>query len=243
MKWSSAQWRCYNSIRCGLMAHKDKTLRFLTLSSVSDMDRSITVCFRILVDRIERLYPMKMVNLGLISKGNMKFYYPDLNPFDKLTFDFISVLTSEGVAGVLHILYFGDYLNEKWLKSNWKDITGGAWNLHVSKVDVNKSVKDLTYYVVSQTKIFQYVTGQGSYVRHHYSKRWVYSGWRKDFNRLRYACSSAGKEKYPNSKFGVFWTEWRRWFFIGRFEGVDVSDYIQTRQTDLYEFSLSEYLS
>jgi len=219
MIWKSSQWNCYNAIRSGLICHKGERLRFLTLTSVADMKRSISDCFKVLVNRIERLYPLKLVDLGLIEKRKLSYYFPDLKSDEKLRFDYLYVLTSEGACGVLHVLYFGSYINEKWLKDNWENITGGARQLVIENVD-GLTGKNVARYVVSQ-----YVSGQSRYVRHAYSKNWIYKGWRSDFNKLRRFCFNS--DRFPNSVLSKdFWFEWNRWLSVGRFSYGHIQLYI-----------------
>ena len=211
--WSNAQKGCYTAIRSGLICHNDKPLRFLTLTSVPDMARSITDCFKVLVNRIERMTPFKFINLGLISEKKLSYYFPDIGLNDFLKFDYLYVLTSEGANGVLHILYFGSYINEKWLKDSWENITGGARQLIIENVNQgDKNIIELSRYIVNQNKIFGYVAGQSAYVRHSYSKNWIYRGWRNDFLKLK----RVYLEKYRNRfKFKVldesFWNAWYNW--------------------------------
>jgi hypothetical protein len=187
-----------------------------------NMKRSISDCFKILVNRIERLYPIKLVELGLILERRLSYYFPDLEPYDNLRFDYLYVLTSEGAKGVLHILYFGDYINEKWLKKNWNDITGGARQLVIESIENDTNSKKVARYIVSQ-----YVAGQSKYIRHSYSKNWIYKGWRKDFNKLRNFCSNI--EEFKNTKIsGDFWFEWSKWLNVERFKCDFIQLYIDS---------------
>ena len=211
MKWTPAQWGCYYAIRSGLLCHKGKPLRFLTLTSIVGMRRSIADCFKILVKRIERMTPLDFVSQGFILERRLSYYFPDLGCHDFLRFEYLFVLTSEGANGVLHVLYFGDYLNEKWLKDSWEDITGGARQLFVENIKENENdVKEVARYIVNQSKIFGYVAGQSKYVRHSYSKDWIYRGWRSDFNRLKYVCGH--KDIFVKSVLSAdYWRHWSNW--------------------------------
>jgi len=226
MSLSVAQLRCSEAIRSGLECHKGEPLRFLTLTSIPSMKRSITVCFKILVKRIECMTPQMFVDLGFIHKGRLSYYFPGLDKNDFLSLDYLFVLTSEGACGVLHILFFGDYLNENWLKDSWFDITGGARSLIIKNVAVG-NFDDVAGYVVNQSKnVFGYVVGQSEYVRCGYSANWVYPGWRKDFDSLKTVyCYSNRFGKHHRSDYVTkrgltprfvsdglsHWERWLRW--------------------------------
>jgi hypothetical protein len=175
------------------------------------MTRSISDCFKVLVDRIGRMTPMKFVELGFIPEGRLSYYFPDKDYNSSLLFDYLYVLTSEGSHGVLHVLFFGDYLNESWLKDSWESITGGARQLFIENIDVvGDGVATVSRYIVNQNKIFTYVSGQSMYVRHAYSGGWIYRGWRSDFERLRFIYWR--REYYPKFDFSVsFWDCWFNW--------------------------------
>jgi len=224
VKWSNAQKSCYNAIRSGLIQHGGDTLRFLTLTSIPDMNRSITKSFNALVKRIERSTPNTFVNLGFIKKDSIDYYFPEKNEYDNLRIEYLYVLTTEGACGVLHILYFGDYLNEKWLKDSWEEITGGARQLIIESIPLS-DVKEVSRYVVNQKKLFAYVSSQGEYVRHSYSKDWVYNGWRKDFDMLKYCCYST---KYPECRLKNLWSAWNDWLMYGRFKCGTVQLFIES---------------
>jgi hypothetical protein len=210
MKWTGAQWGCYNAIRSGLLCHKGK-LRFLTLTSAVDMKRSISDCFKVLVNRIERMTPSRFVKLGFIPVGKVLYYFPDLGLNDPLKLDYLYVLTSEGANGVLHVLYFGSYLNEKWLKDSWEEITGCARQLFIENVkDCESDAKDVARYIVNQSKIFGYVAGQSKYVRHSYSKDWIYRGWRSDFIKLKFVCCHNDRFVYSVLS-DDYWKHWDKW--------------------------------
>jgi len=211
IKWTSAQRACYYAIRSGLLCHNGNSLRFLTLTSTVDMKRSISDCFKVLVNRIERMTPLKFIERGVIPKSKLAYYFPDLDHKKSLKLDYLYVLTSEGASGVLHVLYFGDYLNEMWLKDNWEDITGGARQLFIENIkDSETNVKEVAKYIVNQNKIFGYVAGQSKYVRHSYSKNWVYRGWRTDFIKLKFVCCH--KDRFKNSSLSAdYWKHWYQW--------------------------------
>ena len=215
LKYSNSQLNCLTAIKSGCLVHDGEILRFLTLTSISNMNRSLTKCFSVLVNRIERLYPLKFVELGFIKRNKLGYYYSYLDYYKNLRFDYLYVLTSEGVNGVLHVLYFGDFIHEKWLKDNWENITGGARQLIIEKVRNDLRHKErLSRYVVNQRKLFGYVSGQCKYVRHSYSKNWVYKGWREHFKHLLRVCYS---DRYPKVLIKDLWCLWSNWLLYGRY--------------------------
>ena len=215
LKFKNSQLNCLTAIKSGCIVHNNENLRFLTLTSSSDMNRSITKCFSVLVNRIERLYPLKFVELGLIKRNKLNYYYPNTDSNKNLHFDYLYVLTSEGVNGVLHVLYFGDFIHEKWLKDNWEEITGGARQLIIEKVGNDLQNKEkLSKYMVNQRKLFGYVTSQCKYIRHSYSKNWVYKGWRKDFKHILKVCYSQRYSKFLKND---LWHIWYAWLLYGRY--------------------------
>jgi len=231
LRWSFAQHCCFQAIRSGVLCHKGRTLRFLTLTSCVGMARSIEACFKLLVERIERMTPGRFVELGFVSAYRMEHYFPGLGHDEFVDFDYLSVLTSEGASGVLHILYFGDYLPERWLKIVWSEITGGAWIANISIVNVScDDAKAVSFYVVNQCKVFNYVAGQSKYVHHSYSRDWVYRGWRSDFDKLKSFCRimELHTERYPTSVISSdFWKEWFYWLSSRKFYNSNLDLWIE----------------
>lgn len=94
-----------------------------------------------------------------------------------MKFDYLKIETYEGANGVFHILYFGDYIPQKWLSDNWKDITETAYIVDIRAV--RKGVynsKKLASYCVSQ-----YCSGQSKFVRYSWSWGWCFRGFVKWF--------------------------------------------------------------
>ena len=85
-----------------------------------------------LIKRIERLTINKLVNNGYINKSKIKFYYDDKDPSSKLEFIYFSVRTGEGVSGVWHIAWFGDFIPHQWLSEQWEELHNAK---NVSLVD------------------------------------------------------------------------------------------------------------
>jgi hypothetical protein len=199
------------------------------------MARSIEACFDLLVKRINRMTPGRFIEFGFVPAYRMEHYFPGLGRDECIAFDYLSVLTSEGANGVLHILYFGDYLPEKWLKTVWREITGGAWIANISIVNVScDDALSVTRYVVNQSKAMGYVAGQSKYIHHSYSSHWVYKGWRSDFDKLRTFCHARSRypkdnpKSYPNAVISDdFWREWFDWLVYRRvyYPAVDDIDF------------------
>lgn len=103
-------------------------LRFMTLTtSNKGCDNNLKIDFNILVKRIRRRYG---------------------------TFEYVRVRTDEG-NGVLHIIFRGCYIPQKWLSEQWDDIHC-SWN-----VDIRDTQRYHCSYVVNQ-----YLCGQSSFVRY-----------------------------------------------------------------------------
>ena len=95
--WSKKQKRCYHRIQSGLVKYNAQKLliRFITLtSSPASTPHNISRDFQILTQRIRRKY----------SK-----------------FEYIKINTNEG-HGVIHLLYNGSYIPQKWLSNQWSII-------------------------------------------------------------------------------------------------------------------------
>jgi len=159
--WSSKQKRCYSRILCGLdfATIRGDAVRFMTLTTRKGEEcRDLQRDLQVLVKRIRRKYGR---------------------------FDYLRVRTSE-MYGVLHIVYVGSFIHQKWLSSAWLDV-------HKSKIvdvrAVKRFSKGLARYVVSQ-----YLTcGQGSsFIRYSWSYGWLYPGAISDYYFIR----SRFKPKY-----------------------------------------------
>jgi len=173
--WTRQQRRAYQRILSGLRKHKGELLRFITLTTAKGMKRDIRQAFKVLHERIRRLTPLKLLKQGYITKDELKKYYPNKPLNEPIRFEYFKVETAEGVAGVLHILYFGDYIPQKWLSDVWREITGTAYivDIRACREPVH-SPKRLARYVVSQ-----YVAGQKAFIRFSWSKGWVARGFVK----------------------------------------------------------------
>jgi len=173
--WSRKQKRAYHRILSGLRVHKGELLRFLTLTTAENMQRDLRSAWRVLKERIRRLTPLRLIKMGYIGLKDVRKYYPNKPLNEPLKFEYLKVETDEGVAGVLHVLYFGDYIPQKWLSDAWKEITGTAYIVDIRACkDPVKSPKRLARYCVAQ-----YVSGQTAFVRFSWSWGWVGKGFVK----------------------------------------------------------------
>ena len=208
MSLSKSQIRCMDCLKTGFIVHADDDIRFMTLTTAVGMKCSLMVAFAELKKRIFRMTPLKMINDGYLDGNRLNDFYPDTALNDHLKFSYLAVKTSEGVSGVLHILFAGDFFPYRWLSDTWEDITGTAKVVDISKVkDVVKAGK----YIVLQRKVLGYVAGQSKYVRFSYSSDWVFDGyanlyreftgkfWYSELSRI------AVTDKYRDTKFLNFY--------------------------------------
>jgi hypothetical protein len=212
--WSTSQRRCYQRIKSGLTRHQKEILRLLTLDSAQDMKRSQQESFRALKERLKRLTLSKLYDDGYISKdqllthysGKLLGYIPQLN--------YINIRTDEGPEGVLHILFFGDFIPQSWLKDTWFELTGKCKSAYI------RMCKQPTYDEkrLARYCIDQYCAGQSDYLRFSCSKDWVYPGFVKHYNILKCDCkdySHAIGECYGNPVYrlnlDVLIEKWNTW--------------------------------
>jgi len=139
--WGKKQKKCYHRIKSGIARHGGEILRFLTLTTSPQTDprHPLGYYFQLLVKRIRRRW----------------------------TFKYIKIETWEGVCGVLHILFYGDFIPHSWLSRQWSDIAG-APNVWIKKVSPGRAAS----YVVSQ-----YCTDQGTYFKaYSWCQDWLFRG-------------------------------------------------------------------
>lgn len=72
--------------------------------------------------RIERLTVDKLVEKGYLNKSKVKYFYGNKKRNSKLEFIYFSVRTGEGVSGVWHIAWIGDFIPHEWLSEQWEDL-------------------------------------------------------------------------------------------------------------------------
>lgn len=173
-EWNKKQKRAYSRLRSGFRIHKGERLRFISLTSKEGMVRDINEAYGVLVKRIRRIRVIDLVKQGYLHIQDIHKFYPGKKLIDTLRFEYFKVRTNEGQEGVLHIIYVGDYIPQKWLSDNWKDITGVAYivDIRACKEGI-KNTKRLAKYCISQ-----YITGgQGTtFERYSWSWGWIFRG-------------------------------------------------------------------
>lgn len=197
VKWSPKQKRCYQRIMSGLDRHGRNRLRFLTLSMSPDSKKDdINKCFIILRKRIKRLTVNRLLNeeyidsdgkvKNFLPKNKVKYFYGDGIDYDKtFPFEHLKVFTGEGAKGVLHILFFGRYIPQKWIYVNWKEIIDDN-DLSLHSVDIKQckrtiyDKKGLSRYCVNQ-----YVAGQSEYIKFNNSANWCFRGYIGKFQEAK----------------------------------------------------------
>lgn len=172
-EWSRQERRAYQRIRSGLEKHRGERLRFLTLTSVGGMRKPISKAWHVFVGRVRRMTPMRLAKEGYMRPAELLRYYRLEQLRKPLKFTYFKVRTTEGVAGVVHAIYFGDYLPQMWLSHVWEDLTGGAFVVDVRACrDRVKDVGRLSRYIVAQ-----YITTQEGEKRFSWSRDWVFKGF------------------------------------------------------------------
>lgn len=215
--WSTAQRRCYQRIKTGLTWHQNEILRFLTLGSSPNMKRSQQESFRALKERLNRTSLLKLVRDGYISNKQLRTHYANKPLGYTPVFDYIAVRTDEGPHGVLHILYFGDFIPQAWLKQTWLDLTGSCQSVYI------RMCKTPTYdeHRLARYCVDQYCVGQTEYIRYSTSKNWVYPGFVHHYNRLRTYCKDFNHylgECYGHPVYALdmvqLITKWEQWLSL-----------------------------
>jgi hypothetical protein len=208
-QWSDKQIRCYHRIVLGVKRHCSSRLRFLTLTSVEGQKVSISKAFNHLNREIKDLTGSKLVADGYLSRNQAVYYYGSNHLDDCFKFHYLRVRTSEGVDGVFHVLFYGQYIPQRWILDVWKRLLGVVY-VSPHGVDVRECKSDTKDGIkLSRYCVNQYVAGQMKYVRYHCSASWVYRGFVKDWEFLRsqfreYGCCNA--EYY-------YWRN-RGWFLL-----------------------------
>lgn len=169
----------------GMYYHKEEILRFLTLTTAPGMNYSLEKCWKLFYLRLKRVRPIDFVKGGWLTLDYVENIFnitEDWELFEPLSyFVYIKIVTSEGVTGVYHILYFGHYYPAYWLSEQWEDITGTAYHIDIQqcKGAVYDSEK-LAKYCVNQ-----YVAGQPEFERYSTSKGWCFKGYIDVWNNIK----------------------------------------------------------
>lgn len=244
MSFSKAQWRCLECIKSGFVVHKGERILNLNFTTAKDMSKSLKVSFAEFKKRVFRVTPSKLIDGGYVDGNRLNDFYPDTALNECLSFSYICIETSEGVSGVLHILYVGDFLPYRWLSDVWEEITGSAKVVDISEV---KDKDRIAKYVSFQAKIVGYVASQSRYVKYSCSQDWVYKRWRSDFVRLKslmfntyvdgFRTVDRDKGSLDELRADVlnafrlvremFWKHWLIWLSSARFEFSSVDEYFE----------------
>lgn len=179
--WSRKQKRCFQRVMCGFRRHGKKRLRFMTLTTAEGFVGNINECFSSLRQRIGKLTVNSLINAGYLSEKDAVRFYGKGFDFDaKFPFDYIKIHTKEGQHGVLHVLYFGKYIPQRWLSDRWNVITDGSYVVDIRQCRrrVYNAFK-LGCYVVAQYVVTQKdKVGHGSdYLRFNASADWCFKGF------------------------------------------------------------------
>jgi len=183
VSWSDRQKKAYHRVLAGMRRHRGEKARFMTLTSADGMP-DIRECFTTLRKRIYWVLPITFVCEGYLSYEVACTVYGEENLDVLWSFDYVKVLTSEGVCGVIHILYFGIYIPKGWLSDNWFDVTGCAYI-----VDVRETYRrDENFSGIARYCIEQYTAGQSDFLGYYCSHGWIFKGAWKCYSDLRDQC-------------------------------------------------------
>ena len=170
--------RLFHRMTSGLKWHRDKHLRHMVLtSSPLSNEEELNKHKKALVKRIERLTIKKLIKKGYLEESKVKHYYGKKEWNEPLEFIYFSVRTGEGVSGVWHIAWFGDFIPHKWLSEQWDELHQAK---NVSLVDHGKirSSHKLVGYFLSH-----YFKGQDKIKHISWSWKWLKKGsvgkWKK----------------------------------------------------------------
>jgi hypothetical protein len=172
--WSSKQKRAYVKAKAGERCHPGQQQRFLTLTSSPgsvEAGNDLGIDFSVFKLRVKRLTPYKLYKKGYLTIGQARFFYPGKNLHQPLAMDYFKVRTDEGY-GVLHILYYGDYIPQKWLSDTWDSI-------HKAPITWIKT-GDYLKYVINQ-----YCSGQSRFINSSCNDGWAFKGYMRTWDYLR----------------------------------------------------------
>jgi hypothetical protein len=213
IEWSKKQRRAYSRMLNGFKMHKGERLRFLTLTTPKKPKKNLSDAWNTLKKRVERLTVKKLIDDGYIKRSEWRRYYDSFNVDFRMAY--LCVWTSEGANGVLHILYFGQYLPQQWLSDQWNDIIGAKIvDVRACKKDVYNA-KRLARYCVAQ-----YCANQPAYIQFSSSHNWCFKGY---LGLFRHFVSEKG-------------FEWAKWAFDRLIAGYRVRLYDEIFEIDLYAY-------
>lgn len=179
---NESQRKCLDCIKTGFVVHEGERFRSLNLTTAEDMKYDLMKAFTVLRSRICNLTVAKLVKSGHIYESEVSKYYPDVDLTEKFGFTFIAVRTSEGVVGVLHIIYIGQFLPRRWLKETWFDITKTALIIGVGDV---RSKEGIAEYISNQSEIIDYISSQSKFEHFSYSRDWCFPNYSTIYRKFR----------------------------------------------------------
>jgi len=154
-RWLTKQQRkAYHRIASGIYYRSSKgwRLRFLTLTLKEGSKNDIHECFRVLKERIRRKFS---------------------------DFEYFAVKIS-GDRPHMHLVYFGSFMLQRWLRSAWLEITGDSFIVDIrSTREEIYDAQRLAGYCIGQ-----YVTSQDGDVRFSKSKNWLPKNWLEVWKNL-----------------------------------------------------------
>jgi len=161
----------------GLKWHQGDTLKFLTLTS--KVEGGLGQAWHTLYERIKRMTPARLVREGYLDASKLHYYYPNKAISEPLKMEYLKVETREG-NGVLHAVFFGDYLPYAWLSHVWSLVHDGSWNVHVSSTRGGiRSPRRVSSYILRQ-----YIQNQNAHVRTSWNQKWVFRGFVQKWKSL-----------------------------------------------------------
>jgi hypothetical protein len=150
-----AEKRRFHRLISGLTIgiNKDERMRFMTLTTAKNVSNNINNSFDVLKMRILR-----------------EFHWT----FNK----YFKVKTAEG-NGVLHIVYRGQFIPQKWLSQQWVDIHHSPI-VDIREIHWKNGVIPLTNYLITN-----YLCGKGQKVeRMSYGWGWLWKGALKSYKNI-----------------------------------------------------------
>lgn len=194
---------CLDCIKTGFIVHDGERFRSLNLTTAVGMKYDLMKAFAILRRRIVNLTVAKLIRSGHIYDFEVPKFYPGVDLNEKFGFTFVAIRTSEGVVGVLHIIYIGQFLPRRWLKEMWFDITGTALIIGIGDV---RGLDDIAGYVSNQSKIVDYIGRQSKFEHFSYSRDWCFPGYKATYKKF---CSNFWKSELSYlavGKYGCYGT-------------------------------------